>query len=54
MASGMSPMPKPIPLAIIGKLLGPGTAKPVLMGLALLSHLGYGGFFGGVFALATP
>jgi len=52
-ASGLSPMPKPIPVAIAGRLLGPGTARPVLMGLALLSHFAYGAFVGGVFALAT-
>lgn len=53
MVSGMSPMPMPIPAAIVGKLLGPSTAKPVIMGLAILSHLGYGAFFGGAFALVT-
>jgi len=53
MASGLSPIPKPIPAAIVGQLLGPDVAKPLLMGLAIISHLGFGGFFGGLFTLAT-
>jgi hypothetical protein len=48
--TGMSPMPKPIPLAIINKTLGEDKPKPLRMGLALLSHFAYGGFWGIVFA----
>lgn len=52
-ATGMAPMPKPIPAAIVGKLTGGGLPQPVHMGLAILLHLGYGGFWGGALALAT-
>jgi len=52
-ASGVSPMPKPIPAAIVGKMLGAGTPKPLLMSLAVLSHLAYGGFWGGIVAAVT-
>jgi hypothetical protein len=48
--TGMSPMPKPIPLAIINKILGEDKPKPLRMGLALLSHFAYGGIWGIVFA----
>jgi hypothetical protein len=41
--TGLAPMPKPIPLAIVGKIFGEGTPRPVLMFLAVASHLGYGG-----------
>ena len=51
--TGMSPMPKPIPLAIMGKVLGMGTPKPMLMLLGAASHLAYGGFWGGVVASLT-
>lgn len=49
-ATGISPMPKPIPAAIIAKLLGEGTPQPLIMILAVLSHLGYGGFWGALLA----
>lgn len=49
-ATGLSPMPKPIPAAIAGKLTGGGLPKPALMTLAVVLHLGYGAFWGGVFA----
>lgn len=52
-ATGMSPMPKPIPAAIMGTILGGAVAKPVVMAAAILAHLGYGGFWGGVLASAT-
>jgi len=51
--TGMSPIPKPIPAAIIGKLLGPGLPKPLNMALAVLAHLGFGAFWGGVAALVA-
>jgi hypothetical protein len=55
LATGMSPMPKPIPAAIMGKLLGPSVPRPALMTLAVVAHLGYGGFWGGVLArVARP
>jgi hypothetical protein len=52
-ATGMSPMPKPIPLAIGARVLGEGTAQPLLMGFAVLAHLAYGGVWGGLFASFT-
>lgn len=52
-AGGMSPMPKPIPAAIMGKILGAETARPVLMAAAIVAHLGYGAFWGGVLAAST-
>lgn len=53
-ASGASPMPKPIPAAIVGKLTGGMLAKPTLMATAALLHLGYGAFWGGVLATLSP
>lgn len=53
MATGMSPMPRPIPAAIIGNLGGGGLPQPAMMGIAALAHLGYGGSWGGVLARAT-
>ncbi|MGH7604364.1 MAG: hypothetical protein ACRENK_10255 [Gemmatimonadaceae bacterium] len=41
------------PAAIVGKILGPNTAKALLIALGALSHLAYGGFWGGVLALAV-
>lgn len=52
-ATGTSPMPKPIPAAISGKILGGAVARPVVMAVAILAHLAYGGFWGGVLASAT-
>jgi hypothetical protein len=49
--SGISPMPKPIPVALVARMLGPGLPKPALMALGAVSHLLYGGVFGGVLAL---
>lgn len=52
-ATGMSPMPKPIPAAIAGHLTGGGLPRPALMLLAVVLHLGYGAFWGGVLAALT-
>lgn len=49
-STGMSPMPKPIPLAIMAQVFGPGTPQPVLMVLAVVAHLGYGGVWAAGFA----
>jgi hypothetical protein len=51
--TGAAPMPKPIPVAIVGKVLGAGTPKPLLMALGIASHLAYGGFWGAVLAAFT-
>ncbi len=41
-ATGLSPMPKPIPLAIASRFLG-GAPLPALLVLAIIRHLAYGG-----------
>lgn len=48
MGTGAAPMPEPIPRAIVTGLLGPDLPQPLVMGLAIVLHLGYGGFWGGV------
>lgn len=52
-ATGLAPMPKPIPVALVARILGGGVPKPALMALGALSHLAYGGFWAGVLASAT-
>ena len=47
MATGISPLPEPIPLAIAKGLLG-SLAKPILMLFAIITHFGYGAFWGAV------
>lgn len=47
MGIGMSPIPEPIPLAIAKGILG-SVAKPLLMIFAIITHFGYGAFWGGV------
>ncbi|WP_306059126.1 DUF6789 family protein [Natronococcus wangiae] len=55
LVSEMSPMPQPIPKAIVAQLFGSGIPKPLLMALAVGLHLGYGGLFGAVLAgVARP
>ena len=51
--TGISPMPKPIPVAIMGKLLGPGTPMPLILLLAILAHLLYGGIWGAILTGVT-
>jgi Family of unknown function (DUF6789) len=51
--SGISPMPKPIPVAIVATILGAALPKPALIALGATTHLLYGGTFGGVLALIT-
>ncbi len=53
MGSGASPIPEPIPLSIARGLLG-AVAKPLLMVFAVITHFGYGAFWGGLlFLLVT-
>lgn len=53
--SGNSPMPQPIPKAVVAQLFGGGLPKPLLMALAVGLHLGYGGLFGALLArVARP
>lgn len=47
MITGISPIPEPIPAAIAKGLLG-SAPKPVILGFAIISHFGYGAFWGSV------
>lgn len=49
-ATGVSPLPQPIPAAIAQGLLGEGRPAPLIMGFAIVTHLGYGGIWGAVLA----
>jgi len=54
-ATGISPMPAPIPVAIVSRLLGEGIYRPLLILLAAVSHLIYGGIWAAVlFAAMQP
>jgi len=50
MLTGISPMPKPIPVALIGRTFGPGLGKPLTMTIGATTHLAYGGAFGALLA----
>lgn len=50
--TGISPMPNPIPEAISSKVLG-GAPQPLILLLAVISHLAYGGIWGAVLAALT-
>ncbi len=49
-ATGISPMPKPIPEALVAPTVG-SVPKPALIGLAVLAHLGYGATAGAILAM---
>jgi hypothetical protein len=51
--AGIAPMPKPIPATIVVTLLGIRLPKPLIMLLAVTSHLLYGGVFGAILAALT-
>lgn len=51
--AGVSPIPKPIPAAIVGKVFGEAMPKVVVMILAAASHLAYGGTWGAILAVAA-
>ena len=53
LVTGVAPMPKPIPAALVGKLTGGALPQPALMTIAIVLHLGYGAFWGGVLATLT-
>ncbi|WP_198319502.1 hypothetical protein [Actinopolyspora erythraea] len=40
-ATGLAPMPSPVPLALVARTVG-ALPQPALMGLAVLVHLSYG------------
>lgn len=48
--SGISPMPKPIPVALVARTLGGGLPMPALIALGVLAHLAYGAAAGAVLA----
>ena len=57
-ATGVAPMPKPIPAAIVGKIVkgvigAEAPPLPAIMALAIISHFTYGGFWGAVLAALT-
>lgn len=52
-ATGLSPMPKPIPLAIAAHVLGDATPRPQLIALAFSSHLVYGGLWAALLGLTA-
>src|SRR5690625_7694790 len=47
MGTGLSPIPEPIPAAIAKGILG-DAPRPLIMGFALITHFGYGAFWGAV------
>lgn len=51
--SGLSPMPEPIPQAVVATFLSPVAAKPLLVGFAIGLHLLYGGIFGALLTVTT-
>ncbi|MCF7803932.1 MAG: hypothetical protein K9N46_01350 [Candidatus Marinimicrobia bacterium] len=48
-ATKISPMPAPIPVALVKTLLG-AMPKPALMALGMIAHFIYGGIAGSIFA----
>lgn len=48
--SGISPIPQPVPKAVVAQIFGSDIPKPLLMALAIGLHLGYGGLFGAILA----
>jgi hypothetical protein len=51
--TGLSPMPAPIPEAVVSKVFGEGFPRPLIMLLAAGTHLSYGGVSGAVLAALT-
>lgn len=47
--TGLAPMPRPIPEALVSLVIG-GAPRPIRMVAALIAHLLYGGVFGALFA----
>jgi hypothetical protein len=55
-ATGLAPMPNPIPEAVVSRILeivGVGAPRPAVMVLAIVSHFAYGGVAGAVLAALT-
>ncbi len=53
MASGVAPMPEPIPKVLVTLVFGESLPAPLLMAFAAGSHLGYGGVFGTILTRMT-
>lgn len=51
---GKSPMPQPIPEAVVVQLFGSGLPKPLLTALTIGLHLSYGGVFGTALGRVAP
>lgn len=51
--TGMSPIPEPIPKAIVLTIVGSSLPPLVLMGLSVGAHLTYGGLFGAALGTAV-
>ncbi|MFW6079819.1 MAG: DUF6789 family protein [Gemmatimonadota bacterium] len=49
LVTGLAPMPRPVPVALVGETIG-GGPEPLIMAVAMAAHLAYGGVWGGVFA----
>jgi len=52
-ASGVAPMPEPIPKAIVTTVLGKELSIPLIIFLAVGSHLTYGGIWAGLLIQVT-
>lgn len=53
LVTGVAPMPRPIPAAIVGNVTGGALPRPALMATAAILHLGYGAFWGGALAVMS-
>lgn len=49
-ATGVSPLPEPIPAAIAKLVVGEDAAMPLIAATAVVAHLGYGGVWGSLLA----
>ena len=52
-ATELSPMPSPIPAALVSKIFGGGLPQPLILLLSAGGHLAFGGFWGAVLASVT-
>lgn len=52
-ATGLSPMPSPVPAAIVSKIFGGGLPQPLILLLAAGGHLIFGGLGGAALASIT-
>lgn len=50
MGTGFSPIPRPIPVALVAWVAHGALPRPLLMGVGMLAHFAYGGIAGAVFA----